>query len=131
MKTFMMPDDPYSSVPRTCRIHNSMFIACYRVGRELYSIIISATCDGTTDVAGSTPAARTMASIDSHLVTIWNSTPVETVRDRNPPAPGERRHATVWKSRCARGDLRCSGRTSRHQERQHRGDNQQRRYISP
>ena len=26
MKTFMTPDDPYRSAPRTCRTHNSMFI---------------------------------------------------------------------------------------------------------
>src|SRR5206468_2646355 len=28
MKTFMMPDAPYSSAARTCRTHNTMFIVC-------------------------------------------------------------------------------------------------------
>jgi hypothetical protein len=28
MKTFMTPDDPYRSAPRTCRTHNRMFIVC-------------------------------------------------------------------------------------------------------
>jgi hypothetical protein len=27
MKTFMTPDDPYRSAARTCKTHNSMFIA--------------------------------------------------------------------------------------------------------
>jgi hypothetical protein len=29
MKTFMIPDAPYTSAPRTCRTHKRMFIACF------------------------------------------------------------------------------------------------------
>jgi hypothetical protein len=28
MKTFMTPDVPYRSAPKTCRTHNRMFIVC-------------------------------------------------------------------------------------------------------